>query len=566
MVDGRFKSIAIYAIGFLATVILCIPIIFHFFTLPTVSDQALTEGVIVNAVLSGSMDGVYDLLKSWYTYPKVMEEGMALHYPYHLYAVGVLGYVLIQNWVFLVYPILMAAVIVFFTKKLGDELIRASTGVELVSDMNSILVWISSLAILSSGWLNGFRFEMLFSALMLAGLYFVLKFYRIRGGMEAILGVVFLSFAAAVRQNYTMYAGAILLVFIVQILLMSSRANLWRLMLVVVAIPTIVIGSYYAVMVSTTGTISYFSERGYPFIDTQVFQPEYLQFDGLNADLNREVDISKTFDRMYSGFESQYPSLSKLLNSNASLGSMYRTLNSNLYMNIIAFVVLLSLGFWMWFVRKPAIWYLYVAMLVPYIGTWALYTANPRYLYMHYFLGIFALVIPLTLVVTKSHISYRVIIFAFAIVFFVQGVFVGFSNDLRTVTSSYWGAPEGEYMTGIEPLNNWISNNTDKDDRIFTILQREVALVAARETVWDARIWFLTDTEEAVQYWLDLYKADYIIIKDSDIKDSNSYSGPGDIPANSLFLALVRESKIFEEVYGVQDFRVYRFKDDYLNL
>lgn len=563
MVNSRFKSIAIYLIGALATVILCVPIIFNFFTLPTVSDQALTEGVIVNAVMSGSMDGVYDLLKSWYTYPKVMEEGMALHYPYHLYAVGVFGYVLMQNWVFMVYPIFMAALIVFFTKKLGDELIRALTGVELVSTMNSILVWMSSLAILSSAWLNGFRFEMLFSALMLTGLYFVLKFYRIRGGCEAVLGVVFLSFAAVVRQNYTMYAGAILLVFVIQVFVASSRANLWRLMVGVLAIPIMVIGSYYVFLVRTTGTISYFSESGYTFIDTQVFRPEYLQFDGLNAELNQEVELSKIFDRMYSGFESQYPSLSKLLNSNPGWVDIYRTLNGNLYMNIIAFVVLLSVGFWVWFARKPAIWYLYVAMLVPYIGTLVLYTSNPRYLYMHYFLGIFALAIPLILVVAKSNIVYRVIVITLAIGFFAYTVFSGFVNDFKVVTGSYWGVPEGEYMTAIEPLNNWIINNTDKNDRIFTVLQRGVSLVTARETIWDARIWFLEDNNDIIKYWRDLYKADYIIIKDSDIKIGDDYSGPGDIPSDSKFLTLIRESEAFEEVYSVQDFTVYKFNADY---
>ena len=566
MVEIRLKSIVVYWIGIFATLIFCIPIIFNFFNLPTVSDQSLTEGAIMNAVVSGAMDGVYDLLKSWYTYPKVMEEGMALHYPYHLYSVGVLGYVLFQNWAFVLYAVLMAGLIVFFTKKLGDELIRALIGVDMVPEMTSILVWISSLAILSSAWLNGFRFEMLFSTLLLAGLYFVLKFYRGRGSWEAVLGVLFLSFAAVVRQNYTMYAGAILAVFIVQIFVMSSKKSLWKLMPIALLIPIMVIGSYYAFLIKTTGTISYFSENGYPFIDSRLFEPKYLEFDGLNQDLNNEVDISSTFDRMYSGFETQYPSLVKLFHSDLGLREVYRNLNSNLYMNVLAFIPLLVLGAWVWFSKRSAIWYLYLAILVPYLGTWALYTSNPRYLYMHYFLGIFALAIPIVLVISRLKVLYKVISFAFAIIFLVQGVFIGFVNDFTVTTGSYWGAPEGEYMTGVELINQWIIENTDKDDRIFTILQREIALATGRETVWDARLWFVDDVDKSIRYWRDLYKADYILIKDTDVKVGNSYSGPGDIPSDSNFLTIIRSSKLFEEVYVVQDFKVYRFKDNNFKL
>lgn len=495
MVDRRLKSCIVYLIGVFATLILCVPIIFNFVYLPTISDQSLTEGAIVNAVVSGAMDGVYDLLKSWYTYPKVMDEGMALHYPYHLYSVGVLGYVLIQNWVFVLYAVLMAVLIVIFTKKLGDELIRALTGSVEVSGVNSLLVWISSLAILSSAWLNGFRFEMLFSVLILVGLYFVLKFYRVRGAWDAVLGVVFLSFAAVVRQNYTMYAGAILVVFIVQIFVMSSKNSLWKLMPLVSIIPVAVIGSYYAFLVKTTGTISYFSENGYPFIDSRVFEPKYLEFDDLNQALNNEVDMGVTFDRMYSGFETQYPSLSKLLNSDLGIREIYRTLNSNLYMNVLVFIPLLLLGAGVWFAKRSAVWYLYLSMLVPYLATWALYTSNPRYLYMHYFLGVFALVIPIVLVLGRLRTTYRFVVLAFAIIFLVQGVFINFVNDFRIATGSYWGVPEGEYLTGLEPLNKWIVDNTAEDDRIFTILQREIALATGRETIWDARLWFVEDID-----------------------------------------------------------------------
>ncbi|MGA1050531.1 MAG: hypothetical protein ACO3TG_03470, partial [Minisyncoccia bacterium] len=170
------------------------------------------------------------------------------------------------------------------------------------------------------------------------------------------------------------------------------------------------------------------------------------------------------------------------------------------------------------------------------------------------------------LVISRLKVLYKVIVFAFAIIFLVQGVFIGFVNDFKVTTGSYWGSPEGEYLTGVEIINKWIIENTAKDDRIFTILQREIALATGRETIWDARLWFVDDIDKSIRYWRDLYKADYIVIKDTDIKIGDSYSGPGDIPSDSNFLVIIRSSKLFEEVYNVQDFKVYRFKDNGLKL
>lgn len=566
MVTAKLKYLSTYLIGLIATLIFVVPIVFQSLTLPTVSDQSLTEGAIINAVSTGAMDGVYDLLKSWYTYPKVLEGGMALHYPYHLYSVGVLGYLFFQNWTFIVYPTIMAGLVVFFTKKLGDELIRAITTKDKVDFQTSLLVWLSSLAILSSGWLNGFRFEMLFTTLMVTGLFFILRFYRTRGYSEAVLGTMALSFAAVVRQNYTMFAGAVLAVTTVQVILMSPRKNLVRVIPTVIGLPLVIIGTYYAFLIETTGTISYFSESGYPYLDTQVFSPDYLEFEGLNQELNEDVNRGRIFDKMYAGFQNQYPSLASLYHGPWSIGEMYRNINSNLYMSIVAFAPLVALGAIVWFAKRSPVWYLYAAMLVPYMGTWALYTSNPRYLHMQYFLGVFALVIPTTLIVSKLRVTYRVITLGFAVIFLVQGVFLNLSGDYRTVTATYWGVPEGEYKTAIEPLNEWIATNTAEDSRIFTVLQREVSLATGRETIWDARLWFVRDIGDTLNYWDNLHQADYIIIKTSDIKKQDAYSGPGDIPEGSTLLSLVRSTPVFEKVYEVQDFTLYKFKPNDLEI
>jgi hypothetical protein len=42
--------------------------------------------------------------------------------------------------------------------------------------------------------------------------------------------------------------------------------------------------------------------------------------------------------------------------------------------------------------------------------------------------------------------------------------------------------------------------------------------------------------------------------------------GPGDIPEGSTLLSLVRSTPVFEEVYTVQDFTIYKFNPNDLEI
>lgn len=558
------KSLFTICVGIVLTLILWWPIFIQTNQFYTVSDQSLTEGVVEDFLDRGVIDNTYSRLVSWYTYPRIYPDGLTLHYPVHLYAIGVIGTVLFGGWMSVAMPFLALLAIVWLVKGITEEVWQRID--PEISEMAVYAAWIGGISVLSLAWLDGFRFELFFVTFMLAGIYAMLRFFSQRSFVWLVVAGISLAFAMVLRQNYTLFAGSLLLMAGLQALAFTSPRQWGKVFLVMAIFPLVIVGSYYTVFIKEAGTISYYSQSGYPVLDEQVFQPEYLDFQGVDAELNQEIDREQFFETMYGSFNNQYPSLRNLVAQAGSLDEMYHRLNQNLLVRPEIFVLGLFLAGMYWYAKRSPVYYLALGLLVPYVLTWAVYTSNPRYLHVHMILWMGVVITGVFLSWNKIYMLGRVVLMGAIIVILGFNVHTTYAQYFTNVTHIYWGEPNPTGLNAMPHLMTWIEAETDEKDRIFTPLQREVALHTEREAVWDPRMWFVQDEKEIQYYWNNLIQADYILIKESMIVPQDIYSGPMYAPRESQLYALLigEDSEMFQQVHQFQDFLIYEVNTDEL--
>ena len=556
------KHLFTICLGFLLALILWWPLFIQSNQFYTVSDQSLTEGVVEDFLERGTIDNTYSRLVSWYTYPRIYPEGLTLHYPVHLYAIGVIGSIFFGGWMSVAMPFLALLAIVWLVKGITEEVWQRID--PEISEMAVYTAWIGGVSVLALAWLDGFRFEMFFIGFVLAGIYAMLRFFRQSTLAWLAIAGISLAFAMVLRQNYTLFAGSLLLMSGMQALAFTSPRQWIKVFLVMAIFPAVIVGSYYTLFIKEAGTISYYSQSGYPVLDDYIFQPEYLNFQGFDAELNQEINREQFFETMYGSFNEQYPSLRNLVTQAETLGEVYHNLNQNLLVRPeIFFLGLLMAGIY-WYSKQSPVYYLALGMFLPYILTWAVYTSNPRYLHVHMVLWMGVVITGILISWSKIYVLGRVMLFGTVITILGFNVHSVYTQNFTDRTHIYWGESNPTGYNAMPHLMTWIKTETTEEDRIFTPLQREVALHTEREAIWDPRMWFIQEEEEILYYWDNLIQAEYLFIKDSMIVPQDIYSGPMYAPQESTLYSMIvdADSDVFQEVHRFQDFTIYKINTD----
>ena len=539
----RIQSTLIFGVGIALTLLLILPIIgFEWGTLAS-SEKALTKGYVLDVYRAGTFDGTYSRMKSWNVNPRLYPDGVELPSPLYVYAVGVMSVGLVGQSAFWLLPMILSGALVYLLYRLSTEILRAlarDTSITMV-----IPVWLAGFASVAPGWLSGFWPELLFTFLTVSGIYWAVRLYRTQAVSDAVLSIIAISFASVIQQDHLVLMSGLVLTVLFQAILLTSRVNLGRNILVFLALPILIIGSFYAALFVPTG------------MDLSL-SPSGLEYSTIDSELNAVVEQSEIFDRPNAKSQQQYPSLKRMIETDSSFRSMYNQVNATLPMNIIGFISIIVAACLIWIWSRSAVWYLMAAMLLPYIFVWLLYTSDPLSLQMQFVLVMLAamtcvgFIVP---VLTGFQRQISVLLFSLLAIYGVMIPYIMDESDVGT----RWGDSSEAKSNTKKALLNWIEQNTEEDARIFTFSQKEISAKTDRETVWDSRIWFVKDVQDTLRLWDKAYDVDYVVLHKSQVTPLASYHGSGDIPNTSTLYTLIQGTMLFVEVYQDQDFIIYSY-------
>ncbi len=471
------------------------------------------------------------------------------HSPYFS-ALQSLGLGILGNSSLWIVPVVCAVMIVYVIYGLSHELLRALGVPELHRYL--IPVWVVGVAAVAPSITARLQTELVVTVLTLASIYWIVRMYRTGGFSDAVLAISAVSFAMIIRPDYALSVIGLLVVVLIQSIVMLQASHYWKRIGLIMSIPFVILGLFYIRPPQIPGSITYYSQSGYPVINTEKYQPITDTFTELNQELNSEVNKNYIFREYHSVFWEQYPSLIQILSSEDSFRSMYNRMNQNLPINIIGFLILIFGASLIWISRRSGIWYLILGIGVPYGVVWATFTSHPGYLQMQYILLMVvtmtcvAVVVPL---LTKFQRQTFMVLLA---IITVYSAISPVSNERGEVTSS---------AKARDNLMSWILTNTSENDRIFTTLQREVSSATGRETVWDTRIWLVEGIPETIRLWEGLYHADYVIVDQDHLKAmDNTYGDMSRIVNYSTVDSLFRQTRVFEKVYEDQENEITVYK------
>jgi len=528
--------------GILAFVALAIPVVLIEVNIPTFSDYALTKGAIESFIERDTLDGQYPLLKSWYSHPRVVEEGISLHYPLFVYGMGVIGVLLLGQAAYVVFPLLFLAGIVFYVRNtvwVVFDRLRLSSDSQVRT-----AAWLIALAALAYSWIYIYRFELVFMFFAWTALYYTARFMEVPRTSFLVLATLSAVGIMLVKQNFLPYGLVFLAVLIGVTLWRALDTTQWRrgvtYLALIGCIVGMAVGPIYGQLIARTGTISYYSASGYPVLDETIFSPKYLQYQGIDKTLRHTLPNEAMYQNITKGFERQYPSLQAVIWDGANLTNteprnflhriylMYWEIQRNLFMNnLLALSVVGVAGVLLWR-RGRSMAVLYTVLWFAVGGMAFVFTINPRYLMLHFVLLALASALTAGWILPRTHPRFVFAATVLAFASLTTSAAHAYTDRLeRFAGSSLWA--EG----GLERMTRDIQTHTEKDARIFTAFEREIALSTDREALWDMRWWFLEDQRLIERSMNELYQADYVLLRERQIRAREDITGPFHVPKDS---------------------------------
>jgi len=528
--------------GVLAFAALAIPVVLIELNIPTFSDYALTKGAIESFLERGTLDGRYPLLKSWYSHPHIVEEGLRLHYPLFVYGMGGFGVGLLGQTAYILLPLLFLAGIVLYVRNtiwlMFEELHLSS------ESRIRTAAWMIALASLAYSWIYIYRFELVFMFFAWTALYYTARFLVSPRTSFLVLATLSAVGVMLVKQNFFPYGLVFLAVVWGKIGWRVYRTSQWKQglyrLLLVGGIVILAVGPVYGQLVANTGTISYYSASGYPVLDDHIFSPTYLHYEGLDKTLAEQLPNEEMYQNITKGFTRKYPSLQAVIFEGANftgtrphnvihrLYLIYWEIQRNLFMNnLLALSVVSVAGVLLWR-RWRSMALSYVVLWLAVGGMAFVFTTNPRYLMLHFVLLALASALTAGWILPHTHRRFVWVSTVLAFASLTTSAAHAYTDRLdRFEFASVWA------QGGHTDMSRWIRRNTLEDARMFTAFEREIALSTDREALWDMRWWFLEDDRLIERSMADLYKADYVLLRAQQVKSSGNISGPFHVPKKS---------------------------------
>lgn len=209
--------------------------------------QEITHQVYKNKSLTSALESPIIYQAGEYSQKTNFHYPNPLHYISILITAGLFGLINIQ----LIGTMLITMSIIFLAWKLSEEL---SLHLDTLGDESlffiKVLVWVASLAFFSPYWTPWFSPELLYCMLVLAALYSMFRFYRLRSYPDGALAFVWLIFSMIVSAQAIQIGAVLWLVWFAQFILLSRKSKVFKRSMFILSISTIVIGSYWVYFAS----------------------------------------------------------------------------------------------------------------------------------------------------------------------------------------------------------------------------------------------------------------------------------------------------------------------------
>ncbi len=554
-ITAQRKGIS-WIIGLAFVILLSLPLIIQESSFMSVGESSLTLGITQDFIRRETIDGVYSILKSSVDTAGIYEHGIFLHSPMHLYAIGVVGSLLVGAWMSIILPLFAIIGIVVFSSLLIKQIGILSQ--YSLSYGQYLAAWTATIVIIPPSWLNGFQPELFYLLFTLAGLTATLKFYQTHQVSIAFAALMLFAFSAVLGTHYIFSIVGIIVVFIIQIVLYLPRRKLWNIIPLIVIVPVIIGASYYAMYGQQNPSSLQSSFIEYSFVEQILLQPNDQEYQGLEAQLQESSINSSLIEKIPDNPHNHYPSFITMIQQGWDIGDIYHTLNQNNPINIVLFAILISFTTVFWFIKSKAVWSIYMILVIPYIIITLTVTTNTLYTHSAILILILSSTTLIYIIFSRLRTSSQAIIFILLILSLFQSIFLYHRQETYDLTHSYWGISTEQARNAWPELMQWIVENTPDDARIFTSYTSEITLHTEREALWDPKIWFIEDADETLQYWDDLFRADYVLIKSSSVRSTDHYTHLIHIPEDSTLYRLILISNEVELKYQLQDFSIYK--------
>lgn len=394
-----------------------------------------------------------------------------LHYIAILVTAGLFGLLNIQ----LIGTMLITMSILFLTWKLSEELtLHLDTRGDESLFFIKVLVWIASLAFFSSYWTPWFSPQLLYTMLILAALYNMFRFYRLRSYPDAALAFIWLIFSMVVSTEAVQIGAIIWNVWMLQFILLSRKAKVFRRSIFLLSISAIVIGAYWTYVAT-------------------------------NFELNIDLTQSSGFQLKDMTSQSISPDIQKILNQ-VEQSEDIKQINQTSYVRY-PLLVMLGLGSaYILYKRRSAGFFMTVAMLsglilmseIEQIGL-----GNMPFLAPY--------VIFLTIVVSLRIFRRVPEIHRFSLSgFFLSMIFLFIFPSMDRVNT--------QPLEEISQVTNILLEVDPERQTIFS----EYAIPKVT-TVYDPRFQYIADSEAQIYVWDNLYQANYwLVFKDEETQDTGT--------------------------------------------